>query len=629
MPAELTHAGPLILSLLALAVGPLVYHVARGAGHMLAALDGFVYVAIGGLVLLHIMPESFALAGWVAPAAGLTGLVLPSLVEHRLVGRARQVHNVALGLGLVAIGLHAFLDGLALVSGSHLHGTEEAGRMLPMAVILHRLPVGLTIWFLLRPLYGRRTGVAVLVLIGAFTALGFAAGEPVQAAMASGARGVFQAAVAGSLLHVVVHRSYPVSAATGTGRWQSGLGAVAGLVLLAAITTGHAVGPALEEAGRVFVHLARESAPALVLAYAGAGMIHAFMPRAPIDWMKRGGSLAHTLRGMAFGLPLPICSCGVVPVYRSLVAQGVPTAAAMAFLIATPELSLDAVLISVPLLGAEFAAVRVVAAAVVAVTVGWLIGRRARVLMSPDGDGGDALATGSSTWRRLATAMRSGFVDVVDDTAPWILVGLAIAALVHPLFRAEWLEVLPPGSEVLVFALLGMPTYVCASGATPLVAVLIYKGVSPGAALAFLLTGPATNITTFGVLARLHGRRLALAFGTGIALLSVGLGLLVNALLPDLAVRARLRQIGEGEWGLSAVAMALLGAAFAWSLVRRGPRDFAGELFESGDGEHSRDHDHDHGHDNDHGDEPVARGCHCDCGRGAEATIETPGGETR
>ncbi|MFH1566433.1 MAG: permease [Gemmatimonadota bacterium] len=597
---DLAHHGPLLLSLLALGVGPLIYHLARAAGHMLAALDGFVYVAIGGLVLLHIMPETFALAGWAALVGGLVGLVLPSLAEHRLGGRAQQVHNVALVLGLAAIGLHAFLDGLALVTGSH--GEPDAGHMLPMAVILHRVPVGLTIWFLLRPLYGRGTAAAVLALIAAATTVGFAAGEPLQAAMESRARGVFQALVAGSLLHVVVHRSYPVSGSAGAPgwRWQSGLGAAGGIALLAAITTSHTVGPALRDAGQVFVQLARESAPALVLAYAGAGLIHTFLPRASLAWMGRGSPLSQAARGVAFGLPLPICSCGIVPVYRSLVGQGVPIAAAMAFMIATPEMSLDAVLISVPLLGGGFAAVRVAAAAAVALLVGWLLGRSARVLVSAGDAEGDSTAAPGGVWKGLRQAAASGFGGVVDDTAPWILVGLGMASLVHPLFQAEWLKLLPRGTEVAVFALLGMPTYVCASGATPLVAVLIGKGVSPGAALAFLLTGPATNITTFGVLARLHGRRLALAFGAGIAALSVALGLLVNALWPDLAAAARQREMGVGDWGPETVAVAVVGAAFALSLLRRGPRAFVGELFEAGDnddscqtGEHdARDHAH-------------------------------------
>ena len=94
-----------------------------------------------------------------------------------------------------------------------------------------------------------------------------------------------------------------------------------------------------------------------------------------------------------------------------------------------------------------------------------------------------------------------------------ILFGIAVAAFASPFLNAEWLQEMPGPLEVIVFAFLGMPSYVCASGATPLVAILIAGGVSPGAGLAFLLTGPATNVTTFGVLSRLHGRRLALAFG--------------------------------------------------------------------------------------------------------------------
>ena len=88
---------------------------------------------------------------------------------------------------------------------------------------------------------------------------------------------------------------------------------------------------------------------------------------------------------------------------------------------------------------------------------------------------------------------RAGFVELVDGTAPWIVLGLAIAAAAEPwlvqMLWAQWSDVL----EVAVFALLGMPIYVCAAGATPLIAVLLAAGVSPGAALAFLLTGPATN----------------------------------------------------------------------------------------------------------------------------------------
>src|SRR5262249_52536105 len=124
---------------------------------------------------------------------------------------------------------------------------------------------------------------------------------------------------------------------------------------------------------------------------------------------------------------------------------------------------------------------------------------------------------------RLAGGLRYGFGDMVDSTAPWILVGLGLAALLGPWLSAGGVEGVPRALEVPLFALIGMPLYVCASGSTPLAAVLIAKGVSPGAAIAFLLTGPATNVTTFGVLARLHSKKTAALFALTTALVTTAL----------------------------------------------------------------------------------------------------------
>src|SRR5204862_656387 len=135
--------------------------------------------------------------------------------------------------------------------------------------------------------------------------------------------------------------------------------------------------------------------------------------------------------------------------------------------------------------------VRLVAAALVALVVGVTVGRmagRSRALPAAD-----ALVERSpSLMARVRAGLRFGFGEIVDHTAPWILLGISIASLVDPTLRGEWIAMLPWGADVVLFAFIGMPMYVCASGATPLVAVLIHKGISPGAALAFLLTGPAT-----------------------------------------------------------------------------------------------------------------------------------------
>ena len=222
---------------------------------------------------------------------------------------------------------------------------------------------------------------------------------------------------------------------------------------------------------------------------------------------------------------------------------------------------------------------RVVAAGFVALSIGWLLGRFVPSLTSP----ADAAASTSIRPGERLAKFRESFREVVDTTAPWILVGLALAAVVEPSHSA-WADLLPAGfGQVELFALLGMPVYVCATGATPLVAILIYKGVSPGAALAFLLTGPATNVTTFGILTQLHGRRIALAFGAGIACLAVLAGHAVNALGPTLP-GTPLHHAHASSTGLQEISLAVLALIVAASLLRRGPRGFAGQLFAGASG---------------------------------------------
>src|SRR5205085_2800631 len=116
-------------------------------------------------------------------------------------------------------------------------------------------------------------------------------------------------------------------------------------------------------------------------------------------------------------------------------------------------------------------------------------------------------------------------------SGPWVLAGLGAAAVLEPFLRVDALAALPPALQLPLFALLGVPVYVCAAGATPLIAVLIHKSVSPGAALAFVITGPAMSYDTLVTLARLHGRRTAAWFAAAVLALALGLGLAANALL--------------------------------------------------------------------------------------------------
>ncbi len=557
---------------------------------MLSLLDGFIFVAIGGLVLVYLLPESFSVGGWVTLLFALGGLFGPTLIERAFRRAARRVHIAAMVLGLTGLCLHGLMDGSALAPHHHAHLGHA--HLLPFAVIIHRLPVGLTIWWLLRPAFGVRVAASVLGLVGLATIAGFALGTFFTADLSSGGLACFQALVAGSLLHVVFHQPHLDDTKCGCGRstpanrWFEGTGALLGILLMAILVSG---GSPLDKDSIItggfstFLGLSLEIAPVLLLAYVAAGMLNAFLPHSSVRWMRRGSLWFQSMRGMAVGLPFPVCSCGVVPLYQTLIKRGAPPTAAMAFLVATPELGLDAVLVSFPLLGFEMTVLRVFCAALVALVTGRLVGgmlsRQAPAALPVVADSGALSTTPKTVLTRIWNGLRVGLLEVVDSTAPWILFGLCIAAVAHPLLEGGWLAAIPDEWQVLLFALLGLPTYVCASGATPLVAVLLFSGVSPGAALAFLLTGPASNVTTFGMMGRLHGRKIALLFCLTIIGLTLGLGYLINFLFPDVA-SVSLEQISN-----SAVApfnwfcLILLTLSYLFSLLRRGARHFVGELF--------------------------------------------------
>ncbi len=577
----------LLASMAALVAGPLAYRFAHGRGTTLTVLDGFVFVAISGLIILSVLPEAVVHGGWLAIAFIIAGFAGPTVAERLFHRAAKGTHVAALMLGVVGLCLHALIDGAALGGGLAV----QAGTHLPTAIVLHRLPVGLAIWWLLRPHFGAAVAGLALLAVAATTTAGYAVGPTLGAELTVRSVAWFQAFVGGSLLHVVLFRphlddhTHGKTAITATSRRSEGVGALIAILLLAVILFGDA-GADADLGGQVIgtlIELSLESAPALLLAFFAAGFISVFMPASSIAWMARGGTGMHAVRGMAFGLPLPICSCGVVPVYRSLIGKGVPPAAALAFLVATPELGLDAVFLSFPLLGPHMTVIRVVGAAVVALLVGWLVGgmvmfKRTDAQLTET----DSAPVGVPIRERVDKAFRVGLGDVVDDTAPWILAGLGVAALAAPFLEGAPLSTIPASVDVLIFALVGVPTYVCASAATPLVAVLLLGGLSPGAALAFLITGPATNITTFGVLTQLHGKRAAAMFSLAIIGASVGLGYGVNAFFGDIPIIALDMLAVEGASWYKIASLIGLVLLFGASLLRRGPRGFVAELTFSG-----------------------------------------------
>ncbi len=616
---------PLTLSIVGLCIAPLLVLAFGRNRKWDAFFDGYVLVAMVGLVGWEMLPHSIGEGGLIAAVAIALGMLFPNWLERKTHGG----HGKVAWLAFTGLLFHALLDGGALghigAHASHGHAHSHPGS-LEWAVILHRLPVGLMVFTMVEEVRGRTAAFVAIVALSVATVAGYFGGGAITTAMSSQAAVLFEAFVTGALLHVIFHdhasHQHPEDvenedsccASTTCGESATspalelgmateiahssdghahgehghshdaghehshggptagveGLGALFGLATLAAFAWTGNSSPSTE----VLFHLVLESAPALVFAYLAAGLLSATALDSGIAWMARGSRGAQAARGMAFGLPLPVCSCGVLPLYESLAKKGAPATAAFAFLVATPELGVDAVLLSIPLLGAELAFARVGAAVIVAVVSALIVGRMVTDKPIPTESKTDRppLAT------RLRDGLKYGLGELVDHTLPWIILGIAVAAIIEPLISPTAFANIDAWAQVPLFAVLGIPLYICASGATPFAAVLIFSGVSPGAALAFLLTGPATNVTTFGVLQKLHNRKVAVTFGVVVTMMAIFCGWGVDLALTDVEVAldphdqsaAPLYQV------VSAIALAAL---LLSSLFRQGPRGMLHQVF--------------------------------------------------
>ncbi len=568
----------LILSTVVLACGPLMGWILRGSAMGLQLLDGFVLVSILGLCFGHLLPDALAEAGVLAVLPFTAGLLLPTWAERRVSGPLGTRHRLVLALAALGLALHSALDGAALAAAAGGAGGlgPDLSNAVVAGIVIHRLPVGLLVWWALRPAFGVLYAGAALAAIAASTAVGYA-GMGDSLPLHGVAGGMMAALVAGGVLHVILHQTGPEGFSERTHNCPHWAGTGALLAVGALFLMGHDhEGPGALEA---FRHLFLESAPALLLGFLAAGLVHAMLPEAGIAWLRSGGRFRQAMKGMVFGLPLPICSCGVVPVYQGLVSRGAPMAAAIAFLVATPELGIDALLLSVPLLGTQFTLVRLVAAVGVALGTGLLVSAWSPEVPDRAAGGvheGDPISPSlhPGSGGRLGVAFRYGMVELVDHTGPWILVGLGVAALIQPHLSLESLAGLGVLEQILVMTLVGMPVYVCASGATPIAAVLLQKGLAPGAVLAFLLTGPATNLTTFAVLRRMHGFGTAALFVVTVIGTCLVAGLAVE-LVPGIRASAVAGVPGAGHhepgpWQLAAGIVLTL--AFLSALLRQGPR---------------------------------------------------------
>jgi hypothetical protein len=302
------------------------------------------------------------------------------------------------------------------------------------------------------------------------------------------------------------------------------------------------------------------AAPYLILGVLVAGLMYLFLAPETIAKHLHSGRVRSVFKAALLGIPLPLCSCGVLPAAVSLKRQGANRGATAAFLIATPESGVDSIAITYALLDPLMTVIRPVAAFITAFAAGTMenffageeeqqISVQSDLSCRVDGccDGQNCPpeehSNHHSMVRKLWSGIHYGFFDLYRELSGWIVVGFILAGAIALWLPQDLTSRYLGGGFVTMLIMLaaGIPTYICATASTPVAAALIMKGVSPGAALVFLLAGPATNFASLTVLSKVLGRRGVIVYLGSIAAFSVLLGLATDWLYSFLGISLQAR----------------------------------------------------------------------------------------
>ena len=289
--------------------------------------------------------------------------------------------------------------------------------------------------------------------------------------------------------------------------------------------------------------VAGQMAPYLLFGFLAAGLLSAFVSP---KWLERhlgGPGFVPVFKSVMLGVPLPLCSCGVIAVTASLRQHGASRAAATGFLIATPQTGVDSIAATWGMLGPVLGIYRPVVALLSGLFGGLLVSLFGEPETPGTGktDSGDACATGGSCgmedkpgegyWARARHVFHYGFVTLPRDIARPLVTGIIIAGMISALVPPDALAPYIGGGILAMLAMIaiGIPLYVCATASIPLAVGFIHMGASPGAALAFLIAGPATNAATIATVWKTMGRRTTVLYVFSVAVSALVAGLFYDA----------------------------------------------------------------------------------------------------
>ncbi|MCG8456420.1 MAG: hypothetical protein MI919_09070 [Holophagales bacterium] len=590
---------------LPLLAGPLLARWADRSEGAKAAMDAFAAVSLGGIVVLHIWPHAFLTAGAWTVVGGLLGLLLPFLLHGTLHARERDIYPGFVLLAFFGLAVHATLDGVALFGpllgesgvATHSHGGEDpvgeglgaaghdgpgdsgdvghgddghelggrgahgegAALLLALAVILHRLPMGLAVWWFAVPIFGRRTALGLLVLIAGSTFLGFSFAGRLLVEISMPGIAIFEATIAGMLLHVVMghEHGHAEPAAVRSSTASSALGTLAGLFLVVGLFAVHPLESLSDSElsfGDTFLTLGLGLAPVLLAAVALASGASAF------------GRSAEGAGGGGAGKSGAGKSGAGMSALRAW--RAVPAAARL-------ELSLPALAVSWWLLGPAWTAVR---ATVTAAALGvMMLSDRAA---GKDRSAEPALSSGRGAVpgaKRPGEGLGGLLEAGLHSTLVWAVLGVGLVALLEPMVPAE--AAAPHERlDLLAAGLLAFAVYRNALFGSILAFFLLHKGWSAEAVAAFLLVGSVAAL--LGAMER-ESRKVEKGMRLkNVALLSsIFLGVAVLDRLGPSAVWDLHGEAaaGTGPLGLPAALVCLF--ALGVSLFRRGFRGFLRPIF--------------------------------------------------
>lgn len=317
----------------------------------------------------------------------------------------------------------------------------------------------------------------------------------------------------------------------------------------------------------IFVDLFIEMAYYLMLGITLVGIFNLFVNRELIARQLGKNSFWSSVKACALGVPLPLCSCAVVPTGLYLKDKGASTATTTAFLISTPQTGVDSIVATYGMMGPTFAWFRPLAAFISGVFGGFIVGLFDKKDKDADTeevkintvvthteccDGSCSShkeVSKNDPWgKRIVNTIRYAYVETVGEIALHFLIGLIIAALITMFLPADLIVKANLNSGLLAMLLMiaiGLPMYICSTASIPIAVSFILKGISPGAAFVFLFMGPFTNAASLSILASKLGKKVVALYVTVSAILAIGFGLLLDLLINNFGLSVNIAQMGE------------------------------------------------------------------------------------